>query len=67
MLKIQYTPYLIIGFVAASFISFGNLLPVAVIGTALALMEFFRDRNEKETIEKLKRDNAFNGGEEDGI
>lgn len=67
MLKIQYTPYLIIGFVAASFISFGNLLPVAVIGTALALMEFFRDKNEKETIEKLKKESVFSGGEDDGI
>lgn len=67
MLKIQYTPYLIIGFIAASFISFGNLLPVAVIGTALALMEFFKDKNEKETIEKLKRENTFIGGEDDGI
>lgn len=67
MLKIQYTPYLIIGFIAASFISFGNLLPVAVIGAALALMEFFRDRSEKETIEKLKREHSFDGGEEDGI
>ena len=44
MLKIQYIPYLIIGFLFASFIPFSNLLPVALVGTALAIYEYFKDK-----------------------
>ena len=44
MLKTQYIPYLIIGFLFASFIPFSNLLPVALVGTALAIYEYFKDK-----------------------
>ncbi len=44
MLKMQYIPYLILGFLFASFIPFSNLLPVALVGTALAIYEYFRDK-----------------------
>lgn len=47
MFKAKYTPFLIIGFLAASFISFDNLLPVALIGTALALYNYFFGSSEK--------------------
>lgn len=44
MMKIEYIPYLIFGFVFVSFIPFGNVLPVAALGTALALFEFFKQQ-----------------------
>lgn len=44
MMKGELTPYLIFGFVMASFIPFSNLLPVAVVGVALAIIVF---NNEK--------------------
>lgn len=47
MFKVQYTPYLIIGFFIASFIPFSNLLPVAVIGAALAIYEYFNMQNNR--------------------
>lgn len=48
MLSGEYMPYLLIGFVAACFIDFSNILPVAVIGTALALITYYRDKKEAE-------------------
>jgi PTS system galactosamine-specific IIC component len=68
MLKAKFFPYLLIGFLAASFIQFGNLLPVAVLGLAAALYQFHNDK-EKEKLEKLISENQGNmgGGYEDGI
>lgn len=45
MLKQQYIPYLIIGFLFASFIQFSNLLPVALLGTAFAIYEYFNSKD----------------------
>lgn len=70
MLKGQFIPYILIGFFIASMIPFGNVLPAAVVGTALAVIEFFRDREIAEVDEKLAN-NATNGngngGDDDGI
>lgn len=68
MLKGKFFPYLLIGFLTASFIQFGNLLPVAVLGTAAALYQFYNDK-EKAKLEKLITESAANvgGGYEDGI
>lgn len=38
MLKLEFVPYLLIGFVISCFLDFSNLLPIAVVGTALGLM-----------------------------
>lgn len=69
MLKIEYVPYLIIGFVISSLIVFSNVLPAAGIGVAMAMISFFRDKSnqriEKELEEAKKL--GLNGGEEDGI
>jgi PTS system galactosamine-specific IIC component len=46
MLKAQYIPYLIVGFIVACFIPFSNLLPVALIGTAFAVYEYFNSKNK---------------------
>ena len=66
MLKIEYVPFLIIGFLVASFVQFSNLLPVALIGTALALYGYINDKNKAQTISVAA---SNQGGEdyEDGI
>ncbi|MCL2114295.1 MAG: PTS galactosamine transporter subunit IIC [Streptococcaceae bacterium] len=70
MFKVKYTAYLLIGFTAAGFITFGNLMPVAVIGVALALIEFYHAREKDETDKKMRTIEELaltGGGEEDGI
>ncbi|WP_018963755.1 PTS galactosamine transporter subunit IIC [Coprothermobacter platensis] len=47
MFNVEYTPFLIIGFWIASFIPFSNILPVAVIGAALAIYEYFNIQRNK--------------------
>lgn len=42
MLKGKYVPYLLAGFIFASFIIFDNILPVAIIGLVFALIDFNR-------------------------
>lgn len=66
MLKVEYVPYLLIGFLMAVFIGFSNLLPVAVAGVALALIEFNR-YNDKRQFGAAGSPANQNGGEEDGI
>lgn len=46
MLKGRYVPYLLAGFLFASFIIFGNVLPVAIMGLIFALLDFYRNENE---------------------
>lgn len=71
MLKGEYVPYLLLGFTAACFIKFGNLMPVAVIGLALALIAFFHDRDtakrDKKLKDKLDSINSHGGDDDDGI
>ncbi|MQS77371.1 PTS N-acetylgalactosamine transporter subunit IIC [Lactobacillus halodurans] len=67
MLKAKYVPYLLIGFTAACFIKFGNLMPVAVIGIALALIEYNRSQKDVENEKKMKTvmENANNNGDDE--
>lgn len=53
MLKVQYIPYLIVGFFIATFIPISNLLPVAVVGAALALYEYYRTKDQAGTAPKV--------------
>jgi len=46
MLKFEFVPFLIIGFIFASFVHFSNLLPVALVGTALAIYVYYNDKNK---------------------
>lgn len=66
MLKIEYVPFLIIGFLVASFLHFSNLLPVALIGTALALYGYFDDKKKAE-LTQVVYSNQGGGDYEDGI
>ena len=54
MLQKQYIPYLIIGFVVASFLKFSNLLPVALLGTAFAIYEYFNQKKIEEATMNAK-------------
>lgn len=47
MLKGEFVPYLLIGFVIACFLDFSNLLPIAVVGVALALFVFNIEKSVK--------------------
>lgn len=62
MLKAVYVPYLILGFVLANFIQFSNLLPIAAIGTVIALATYYNDTRTERLIEEGSK-----GGSDDGI
>ncbi|GFZ34003.1 N-acetylgalactosamine permease IIC component 1 [Clostridium zeae] len=66
MLKIEYVPFLIIGFLLASFVQFTNLLPVALVGAALAIYGYINDKNKPEVV-NVAYNNAGEGDYEDGI
>ena len=55
MLKKENIAYLIIGFLVMSVLDLGNVLPVALFATALALIGFMRN---KENMEKEEADNV---------
>jgi len=46
MLKNRYVPYLLAGFLFASFIQMNNILPVAVMGLIFALVSYYSDKGE---------------------
>lgn len=65
MLKIDFVPFLLIGFVISCFLNYSNLLPIAVVGTACALFVYNMDRNKiKEAVNVT---NTLAEEEEDGI
>lgn len=64
MLKAEFVPYLLIGFVIACFLNFSNLLPIAVVGVALALFVYNIEKNIK--MSKAVQ-NVAEEEEEDGI
>lgn len=68
MMKAKYTPHLIAGFLMANYIQMTNLLPVALTGTAFALLDFFNSRQRKLDIEEsLAKIQTNDGGNDDGI
>lgn len=63
MLKAQYIPYLIVGFLVACFIPFSNLLPVALVGTAFAVYEYFNSKNKVQAaVEPSVKGEEFSDG-----
>lgn len=69
MLKKEFMPFLLIGFIMASFLNFSNLLPVAVIGIALALFVYTQDESRDAAVKKALAGVkvAQEEDEEDGI
>lgn len=63
MLKGEYVPFLIIGFLIATFLNFSNLLPVALVGAALALYEYNNSKNKPIaiTVNKVEGDDFSDG------
>ena len=66
MLKTEYVPYLLIGFVIACFLHFSNLLPIALVGTALGLMAYFTDKDRAKLMDAIKT-SGVKEENEDGI
>ncbi|MGP6139951.1 MULTISPECIES: PTS galactosamine transporter subunit IIC [unclassified Jeotgalibaca] len=68
MLKGKYVPYLLIGFLIATFLDFGNILPVAIVGLAFALIAFYQGKENLEMKPHYSATQSTNGDEfEDGI
>ena len=64
MMKPKYIPYFIAGFLAVCFIDMKNLLPVALMGTAFALFDFFNAKQRQEEIKEAVKNLKVDGGDE---
>ena len=62
MLKVEFIPYLLIGFVISCFLSYSNLLPIAVVGVALALLVYNTEQSIKANAVVVEQED-----DEDGI
>ncbi|MEA4875434.1 PTS galactosamine transporter subunit IIC [Anaerorhabdus sp.] len=62
MMKAKYIPFFIAGFLMMNFIPMNNLLPVALLGTAFALFDFFNAKARKEEIAAAVANNQGNEG-----
>lgn len=68
MMKVKYTPYFIAGFLMASFCDMPNLLPVALLGTIFALIDFFGAKQRKQDIEEALQNASIDGfGGDDNV
>lgn len=65
-LKVRNAPYLFLGFVMATFLSMPNVLPIAVVGVALAYINYMHEKRADE-VAALATAKAIDGGDEDGI
>lgn len=63
MMKVKYTPYFIAGFLMACFCEMPNLLPVALLGTVFALIDFFGVKQRKDEIEEAVKNAGITGGD----
>lgn len=61
MMKVKYTPYFIAGFLMACFCDMPNLLPVALLGTVFALIDFFGAKQRKADIEEALQNAQVDG------
>jgi len=64
MLKREFIPFLLIGFVISCFLVYSNILPIAIVGVALALFVYNLD---KDKLHLTKAAVKVEGDEEDGI
>lgn len=67
MMTAKYTPYLIAGFLMVCFVDMPNLLPVALLGTVFALIDFFNAQRTKKAIAEAMSNNNVGGGSGYGI
>jgi len=64
MMKPKYIPYFIAGFLAVCFIDMKNLLPVALMGTAFALFDFYNAKQRQEEIKEAVKNLKVDGGDD---
>lgn len=62
MMKTKYIPFFIAGFLMSNFIPMNNLLPVALLGTAFALFDFFNAKARKIAIDEALENASVNQG-----
>lgn len=67
MMKAKYIPYFIAGFLMACFCEMPNLLPVALLGTIFALIDFFTAKQRKEDIHEALNNSNQGGFTNGGI
>ena len=67
MMKAKYIPYFIAGFLMACFCEMPNLLPVALLGTIFALIDFFTAKQRKEDIQEALNNSDQGGFTNGGI
>lgn len=63
MLKKEFLPFLLIGFVISCFLVYSNLLPIAIVGVALALFVYNLDKDKLHMAKSVQVEED----EEDGI
>ena len=61
MMKAKYIPFLIVGFLIANYIPMENLLPVALIGAAFGLYDFFSAKARDDAIGSANKGNVTGG------
>ena len=61
-LKARYVPYLLAGFLFATFIQIDNVLPVAIMGLAFAIMEFYRSGDKEPALASASGKESENSG-----
>lgn len=61
MMKAKYIPYFIAGFLMAIYCDMSNLLPVALLGTVFALIDYYTVKRQKDEIAEALRE-ANQGG-----
>lgn len=64
MFKVQFTPFLIAGFLFVCFIPVNNLLPVAVLGAGFAIWEFFNAKTKAaaQVVQKSESTEDYSNG-----
>lgn len=66
MLKMEFMPFLLIGFVISCFLEFSNMLPIAIVGVALALF-VYNIENSKKAAAPAGGNSVVEEDETDGI
>lgn len=65
MLKVQNVAYLFLGFVMATFLEMSNVLPIAIVGVALAYINFSHEKKADEVAAMVKSGTLTVMGDDD--
>lgn len=67
MMKAKYIPYFIAGFLMANYCEMSNLLPVALLGTVFALIDYYTAKQRKDDIAEALANSDQGGFTHGGI